>query len=60
MLLQFVDTVWAEFCLSDDQIVHHTDLKNLDGNFILGNSHKKPRHEVISIEDRSAATYVGQ
>ncbi|KAL3843752.1 hypothetical protein ACJIZ3_001155 [Penstemon smallii] len=63
-LCEFEDTVWDELCQNDDHIVPHPGFERDNDHSILGDSHKKPRHDVTNILsttiDRSAARYVDQ
>ncbi|KAL8060996.1 hypothetical protein ABFX02_02G060300 [Erythranthe guttata] len=60
---EFEDIVWDDFCQSDDHIVPHPGSGRADHS-ALGDSHKKPRHEAVSISngtgDKSSAAYGDQ
>ncbi|KAG8368683.1 hypothetical protein BUALT_Bualt15G0071200 [Buddleja alternifolia] len=64
MSKMFEDSVWDEFCQSDDHIVPNPGAKRANNNPVLDDSHKKHRREVTSIfsnsGDRSAAGRVDQ
>jgi hypothetical protein len=54
MMLQLEDNVWDDFDESDDHIVPHPGDECGDQFSLQGDSHKKPRREVISVTSNAA------